>query len=157
MKHTTMIAALVSAGVLFSQAAFAEGLVVSNTHNNPQVERASYVTGGVGKVEREKLEAMENKYNLKVETAYNTGHYVSDAAIAVKDKSGATVINAVADGPLFYANLEAGTYTVEVNYHDVVKTQKVTLPAASDTQKPKRVVFVWPDPEPSMTRQSETN
>lgn len=109
---------------------------------------ANYVSGGIGMGERARLEAAEAQYNLKVETAYDTGHYVSDAVINVKDKSGNTVINAVADGPLFYANLPAGAYTVEVNYKDEVKTRKVNLVTANGTAKPNRLMFVWKDPEP---------
>ncbi len=104
----------------------------------------SYVTGGVGKVERETLEATANQYNLKVETAYNSGHYISDAHISILDKNGTSVIAAMADGPLFYAKLEPGSYTVKANYHDKVYEKKVTVVATPTT--PKRLVFTWETP-----------
>jgi hypothetical protein len=103
-----------------------------------------YVTGGIGTKERDTLLASESNYNLKVEAAYNSGHYLSDVTIRILDSKGNQILSAMTDGPLFYARLAPGTYTVEANFHDTIKKQTVTLAAPSG--KPKRVVLVWPEP-----------
>lgn len=110
----------------------------------PVLQTPAYITGGVGKAERDSLTAQASNYNLKVETAYNSGHYISDAHISIVDKNGAQVLAALADGPLFYARLAPGSYTVKANYHNKVFEKKVDVVAIPTT--PKRVVFTWENP-----------
>ncbi|GEM_PF-4582917 len=111
----------------------------SEQHTTP-----AYITGGVGTAERDSLMAQANNYNVKVETAYKSGHYISDAYITILDKNGTQMLAAMADGPLFYARLAPGKYTVKANYHDKVYERSVDVVAVPTT--PKRVVFTWDNP-----------
>lgn len=69
-----------------------------------------YMSGGIGEEELEELKAMEGQFNLKIVMAMKNGEYVSDEPVVIRDAGGATVLEAVSDGPLFYAKLPPGRY-----------------------------------------------
>ena len=93
-----------------------------------------YVSGGIGSDEREKLAAIGKNYSLKLVFAIKGGEYLADVKVEISDSIGKKVIDAVADGPWFFANLPPGKYTVTVtmmgkekqNRVDIVKGQKQT-------------------------------
>jgi hypothetical protein len=93
-----------------------------------------YVSGGVGSDEREKLDAIGKNYSLKLVFAIKGGDYLADVKVEILDSSGKKVLDAVADGPWFFANIPPGKYTVTVtimgkekqNKADIVKGQKQT-------------------------------
>jgi hypothetical protein len=72
----------------------------------------SYLSGGIGTEEREALRAKENEFNLRLSFASQNSEYLGGAQVVVKDKKGKTVLDATADGPLFFAELPQGSYTV---------------------------------------------
>jgi hypothetical protein len=75
----------------------------------------AYVSGGVGEEEREFLRTVEKHFNLKLVFALTRGNYLSDINIDIRDARNLTVLEAVSDGPLFYADLAPGTYKVRVS------------------------------------------
>ena len=86
----------------------------------------SYVSGGVGE-EKEALEAASRRFNLKVTMALGSGHFVGDARVLIEDAHGRPVLDTTADGPLLYAQLQPGTYTVHcsLNGKEVRQTAQV--------------------------------
>ncbi|MBI1276045.1 hypothetical protein GC177_08750 [bacterium] len=90
------------------------------------VNGATYVTGGVGEAERNQLEATKGDYNLHIMSAGKDGAFVADGQIAISDKKGNEVIN-TKSGPLFYAQLPDGSYTVNASYEGQTKTQRITV------------------------------
>src|SRR5439155_26546958 len=60
----------------------------------------SYVSGGVSDEERRALEAMSERFNLKLTMALASGHFVGDAQVRLLNAQGQTVLDIVADGPL---------------------------------------------------------
>jgi hypothetical protein len=114
--------------VLFVAVATADpyGLAVATDLVIHQQGDVSYVSGGVGE-EKEALAAASNRFNLKVTMALGSGHFVSDARVLIEDAHGRPVLDTTADGPLLYAQLQPGTYTVHcsLNGKEVRQTAQV--------------------------------
>jgi hypothetical protein len=98
-----------------------------------------YVSGGFGVDERENLRAMSKGDNLELSFALQNKDYLGGAAIAIKDRNGKEILEAVSDGPLFFAKLPAGTYTVEATAMGKTLEQVAHVPAKGQTQ----IHFAW--------------
>jgi hypothetical protein len=87
-----------------------------------------YVTGGIGDGQQQALKAMQSAYNLRLTFARkNGGNYLADVKVTVTGKG--VNLDAMAQGPMLYAKLPAGTYEVTAEYGGQRQTQKVTLGA----------------------------
>ncbi len=91
-----------------------------------QVGDVTYVTGGIGDDERSAIESEKNNYNLHIMSAMKTGEFVSDTTIVIRNKQGEELLNTTS-GPLFYANIPAGNYTVESTNDGQTKSQKIAI------------------------------
>jgi hypothetical protein len=98
-----------------------------------------YLTGGVGEEERAQLEAEAKDYNLKLVFAESGGAFVADVQVTVKNDEGSAVLAATAKGPLFFAKLPEGNYTVEATYREERKESSVSLAAT----KQRVIDFRW--------------
>ena len=98
-----------------------------------------YITGGIGDEERDALEAVKGEYNLHVTCTNNNGEFNGDMLVTIFDKKGQALLNVEA-GPLFYANLPAGTYTVKATSGGQSEEHKVTV---GDNRKSSSVYFRW--------------
>ncbi len=99
----------------------------------------SYVSGGVGE-EKEALEAASRRFNLKVTMALASGHFVGDARVLIEDAHGRQVLDTTADGPLLYAQLPPGTYTV----HCTLNGKEVRQTAQIGSTGQQAVACTWP-------------
>ena len=98
----------------------------------PQVNRAgkiSYLSGGVGKSEREQLRAREKEFNLKLVFTQVDGKFVASVKVVVSDAKGRKLLEHVADGPFFMARLPAGQYSVAATYAGKTQTRKIEVAA----------------------------
>ena len=127
---------LSAANLALVGAAFAaEGLPPAQTFGG-----VSYLSGGIGLDESEAIKSAEKDFALSllfVQT--KRGEYVSDVKVGITDKSGKTVLEAVADGPMLLATLPAGEYklSAENEGKTLVKTVRVTGKGVV------RAVFIW--------------
>lgn len=82
------------------------------------VERGgvAYVSGGIGEDSQERLRAREAEFNLKLVFTLLEGNYLADVGVVIKDAAGRTVVEHVAEGPIFLARLSAGRYAVSATY-----------------------------------------
>jgi len=94
----------------------------------------SYVSGGAGDEEKKALEATGERYSLKVTMALTSGHFVGDAQVKIQDSKGQTLVDTVADGPLLYAALQPGTYTVHCSLNGKAQQQTAQITAGKQTQ-----------------------
>ncbi len=94
----------------------------------------AYVSGGVSDDEQHALEAEGGRFNLKVTTALSSGHFVSDVPIQVQDAHGTTVLDVVADGPLLFAALPPGAYSVRCTLNGKPQEHKVSVGAGKQQQ-----------------------
>jgi hypothetical protein len=98
----------------------------------------SYVSGGVSEEERERLQQLSADYTLKLIFA---GHYLSDVAVGIRDERGHQVLEAVAYGPWFFANLPAGRYHILAAAQGSRREQVVQISPHNQT----RLTFSWTD------------
>jgi hypothetical protein len=76
-------------------------------------EGIPYITGGVGLGERDLMNGMARDFNLKLSFATSpSGKYLSDVQIVITGAGGATVFEAVSEGPWLFTRLPAGHYSV---------------------------------------------
>jgi hypothetical protein len=93
------------------------------------VSSVPFLTGGVGEDGRKEIEAAAKDYNLKLVFAQSGGAFVADVQVSIRDSGGATVLAAASEGPLFFAKLPAGSYSVEATYQGVAKKSSVSVAA----------------------------
>ncbi len=118
---------LSNAAVSFSAETPAPPLMVKDYEGIP------YVSGGIGMDEREAMSAIASEYNLKIVFALKEGNYLADASVLIKDAQGKTVLDAVSDGPWFYAKLPAGQYAVTATMMEKANTEKVQIKPAGQS------------------------
>ena len=118
MKYVGL-AATIFAMLGATHAAVAEDVI---TRNN-----VSFVSGGVALDSRERLQAQEKEFNLKLVFTLVEGNYVSDVGVTVKGAGGQTLIEHRTDGPLFMARLPAGSYSVAVAYEGNAQNRMVKV------------------------------
>ncbi len=101
----------------------------------------AYVSGGIGQEERNTILAIEQSYSLRLLfVARDTGEYLGGVKVKLIDRSGKTLLEAVADGPYFLAQLSPGKYDVVVEYGGKTLTEAVDIrPGAAVSHS-----FYWP-------------
>lgn len=137
MKHSTRLMAMLTAfTALSASTAFADDVNMPHVQQQGEVQ---FVTGGVGDDERNAMEQMQKDFNLHIMSSNKDGAFVDNRSLVVLDKHKKEVLNTQA-GPLFYATLPAGKYTVISTNKDGVEQKKtVTISKKS----PARISFVW--------------
>ena len=77
--------------------------------------------------------------NLALSFSLVNGHYLGGAEVSIKDHNGKELLEAAADGPLFFAKLPAGHYTVEATAMEKTITRSVNIPANGQAH----IFFAW--------------
>lgn len=124
--------------ILFSCPALAEQDLIK-----PQTQgEITFVSGGVGGDEQNAMQAVQADYNLHLLfSIQGTGEYASDVKVRIADSSGNTLLETVSDGPMLFAKLKPGLYTVSVELDGQVVKKKVTV---VNTTKRSSLSFTWP-------------
>jgi hypothetical protein len=108
----------------------------------PQVQQAngvSYVSGGIAGDSQQSMEQMAGDFNLHLTFAEADGSYLADIPLTIKDAGGNTVLETTSGGPLFYARLEPGSYTITADNQGNSKEQQVEISA----DKPASITYSW--------------
>ena len=85
----------------------------------------SIMYGGIGKPERMLMAKFSGDYNLKlVFIALPSNKYLSNVVVNILDKEEHKIIEVISEGPIFFARLIPGIYTVKVVYQGRVKLFK---------------------------------
>jgi hypothetical protein len=100
-----------------------------------------YISGGFGVEERENLRAMGKADNLELSFALQDKDYLGGAEVLIKDRNGREVLETASDGPLFFAKLPEGIYTVEATAMGKTLEQVAHLPSKGQA----RLYFAWKD------------
>jgi hypothetical protein len=135
------ICAVISEFLVLSAVVASNGapLVVADELAVKTMNGVSYASGGFGIDERQRLRSLAKGDNLELSFALATKEYLDGADLAIKDGKGATVLETVSDGPLFYARLPEGSYTVAATALGKTLIRKVQVPAKGQA----RVHFAW--------------
>ena len=104
------------------------------------VSSGNSVSGGVSVNARDQLRSQTPPHNVKMVFALNTGNYVSDVGVQVKNGAGKVVLNDVSNGPWLYAQLPAGNYTATATYNGHSVTQRFSV----GSRGVKTAQFRWP-------------
>ena len=100
-----------------------------------------YISGGVGDDEQQRMDELAGNFSLQLTFADREGKYLSGVEIKVRDGNGDKVLKTRADGPMFYADLAPGDYTVYADPADFSgekQTREVSI-----SESPVRVNLVW--------------
>ena len=74
-----------------------------------------FVSGGIGQSERAAMQSIAGDYNLRLMFAVRpSGEFLAGVAVTLADANGRTVLDTIANGPLFYAQVPPGRYRVTV-------------------------------------------
>ena len=111
------------------QTALAEGEALEVQQYNG----ISYVSGGVSDSEQAAIKEMGKDYNLRVLAALEEGNYLSDVDVTIVNAQGETVLQTVTSGPMLFAQLPAGSYTVHAKAPEGEEQQQ-TVQIASNSQ-----------------------
>jgi hypothetical protein len=135
MKRLNIMLILIS--LICSFTAVAEQSVLK-----PQTQGdVTFVSGGIGTDEQNEMQAVRADYNLNLLfSVRGTGEYVSDVKVMIADSSGNTVLDSVSDGPMLFALLKPGRYSISVDRDGHVLHKKVTV----GSKKRASLSFYWP-------------
>jgi hypothetical protein len=100
----------------------------------------TYVSGGIGDGEEDALKSVAHNYNLQITNTTPSGAYTADTNLVIEGRNGSQVIKVNDAGPLFYARLPAGTYTVKA-WSD--EGQKTVRRVHISGKKPVDMHLVW--------------
>lgn len=122
------------ATLLLCTSAFADTVPVTPKQSG----NIEFITGGIGDEERTSMEAVRNDYSLHVMSAGVDGAFVGNMRLTVLDSANTPILQTDI-GPLFYAKLPDGAYTVEGTHNNQTKSEKITIAKS----KPAHVHFSW--------------
>jgi len=126
-------------GAAFFAMVFAAGAVHADSPAIHESQGVRYVSGGVGEDERAALEAVQDQFNLLLTFAVKGGAFLSAVEVGIQDRSGATVLQAVSDGPYFYTALPTGTYVVTASLDGQSSRRTITIAGGRSV----RASFFW--------------
>ena len=107
----------------------ATGAVVSLSPSSiepQQQNNITFVTGGIGDEEREILNEAKSRYNLHLLSSSKDGAYTGESKLTIADAKGSILVSADA-GPIFYAQLPAGKYTLTAQNNGLQKTKQLNI------------------------------
>src|SRR5688572_4991669 len=102
--------------LLLGVAAFAPAAGPDNDAIVKNAGGVSYVSGGIGKESRDRLDSLTRDFNLKLVFATASGEYVSGVRVAIADAAGKTRLDATSEGPWFLTRLPAGNYQIVATF-----------------------------------------
>jgi len=116
--------------------------VAQQTPLVPQTQgEVTFVSGGVGEEERDALKSLKSDYNLGLLfSEQGTGEYFSDVNVSIKDSKGKVCLETVSDGPMLYAKLKPGHYSISADFEGRVLHKAANLSG----KKWVSVSFSWP-------------
>ncbi|MGE5217646.1 MAG: carboxypeptidase-like regulatory domain-containing protein [Chloroflexota bacterium] len=95
---------------------FARTTMASGIDSGKTPQGAKFMSGGVGREERQQMLKMAPGYDLDLSFANRRGNYLSDVNVTISDEHGKEVLSTVTAGPWLYVALPAGKYDVRASY-----------------------------------------
>lgn len=89
----------------------------------------AFVSGGAGDEDRTALKQVESQYNVRLLFAARDGAFLANIGVTLADARGATVLDTISDGPIFYAHVPPGRYRLTVSNQGQTQTRDVTVSA----------------------------
>jgi hypothetical protein len=89
----------------------------------------TYISGGIGADEEAALKSEAKDYNLLISNADKDGNFTLSDNVVIKAHNGHELVKAENVGPLFYAKLPPGAYTVTATNGDQREVRNVKISA----------------------------
>jgi hypothetical protein len=115
--------------ILFAILCAAGTVCAQESAMQPRTEGGiTFISGGVGMEERDALKKVEGDYNLRLLfAAQDSGEFVADVKVTIRDAKGKTVLEAVSAGPRFFAKLTPGSYKITAENNGTPMTRAVKI------------------------------
>lgn len=106
-------------------------------------DAAPVATGGIGLEERAALDAVRERYNLRIAFAEADGDYVAGVRVTLSAAADGTVHYAgETEGPFLFVRLAPGRYRMQASYAGLAQERLLEVGAS----QPQPYVYVrWPD------------
>jgi hypothetical protein len=98
------------------RASLMAGLFLISASAIAAVPSGPVLIGGVGDENREAMMQAYKDYNLHLAFAEKTGEFVADVPVTIKDAHGHEVWSGSSEGPMLFAKVPPGRYTVTAEY-----------------------------------------
>jgi hypothetical protein len=102
------------------------------------VQGVRLASGGVGLEERNYMEGMAERYNVKLIFALEAGNYLSDIPVTIRGET--LVISTETAGPWLYAELPPGRYEIEARYDGQQQRETIEVGEGEPLQT---MLFAW--------------
>jgi hypothetical protein len=129
--------ALLSVSFLLASLTASAAITEGRTAND-----RSYMSGGVGLEESERLKQMADKYSLQLLISSRSGAYLADTHVTITGANGQKVLDLPLDAPWLLVDLMPGNYKVVVAHAGRTQERNVTVAPS----KSERVVVQFDVP-----------
>ena len=86
------------------------------------------LSGGIGEAEIVRMTVAEKDYNFKLVFADETGAYLAEIALVIRDDKKNVVVNAQSLGPIVLITLKPGVYELTAtSMRGITKTENITI------------------------------
>lgn len=86
------------------------------------------LSGGIGEGEIVRMNTAEKDYNLKLVFADETGAYLAEVSVVIRDSKKEIVVNAQSLGPIVLITLKPGVYELtSTSMRGITKTESITV------------------------------
>lgn len=136
MKRWMAVTSLVAIGLFVLAAAAASAAAPPAKQKTAQ--GIEFLSGGVGKDERDAIQAQFKEFNTRLVFADSTGKYLAGVAVRVTDAKGKAVLETTTQGPWLLANLPAGGYEVKASFQGRELTRRLQVGS-----EPVTALFQW--------------
>ena len=116
--RSTLLGASVFLASFASSAAITEGRTANDR---------SYMSGGIGLEESERLKQMADKYSLQLVISSRSGAYLADTHVTITGANGQKLLDLPMDAPWLLVDLVPGSYKVVVAHAGRTQERNVTL------------------------------
>jgi len=141
----SILAVLLSTVALLSMASFVHA-EEGNTGD------AMYANGGIGQEEADGMRAKAGGFNLRLYMSEGKhGHSITGAQVTIRDKKGNVVLDVPSGGPMLFAHVVNGSYTINANYNGASITRKVVV----SNHRGVNVYLTWKTKETDVDNDTE--
>jgi hypothetical protein len=103
-----------------------------------------YLCGGVGLSEQQEMKAAARQYDAMLTFAAQSGQYLADVDVEIRNRRGDVLLSARCDGPIMLVDLPAaGQYQVTAQANGQERRTTVTTGGQG---RSTQAVLVWPTP-----------
>lgn len=100
----------------------------------------TFISGGVGQDSIRAMHAMAHKYDLRLMFAVKgSGEYLANVRVKLESPKGKTIVDAMSEGPYFYAKVPPGKYQVVAESEGRTMTRSVDITHGRAVSQP----FYW--------------